>query len=72
MPCPQESTISSKKTTLENFRSRPGAERASGIFDTQREATARAKELNPNDKPDVERVRRTSGGNPDKRRSSRR
>jgi hypothetical protein len=49
-----------------------GAECASGIFDTQREATARAKELVPNDKPDVERVGHTSGGDPDKWRSSRR
>jgi uncharacterized protein YdaT len=47
-----------------------GSSRASDILDTQRAAVERAKELNPNDRPDVERVRHTSGGNPDKWRSS--
>ena len=47
-----------------------GAARASGVFDTQREAIDYAKQLNPNDKPDVERVRDTSGGDRDKWRSS--
>jgi hypothetical protein len=72
MPCPKESTISSKKHAGKFPVKARGAERASGIFNAQREATARANELNPNDKPDVERVRRTSGGDPDKWRSSRR
>jgi uncharacterized protein YdaT len=48
-----------------------GSDRASGIFDTQREAIERAKELNPNDHPDVERVRDTEQGGRDKWRSSR-
>ena len=43
-----------------------GSERASGIFDTQKEAIERAKELNPNDHPDVERVRDTNQGGRDK------
>ena len=47
-----------------------GSERASGLFDTQEEAIARAKELNPSDHPDVERVRATSGGEPDKWRKA--
>ena len=47
-----------------------GADRASGVFDTQKEAIDYAKELNPNDHPDVERVRHTSGGEPDKWRSA--
>lgn len=46
-----------------------GSSRASGIFDTQREAIDRAKELNPRDKPDVARVRNTSHGGPDQWRS---
>jgi len=47
-----------------------GADRASGVFDTQREAIDHAKKLNPDDHPDVERVRNTSGGSPDKWRSA--
>jgi hypothetical protein len=43
-----------------------GAERASAVLPTQKEAIARAKELNPNDHPDVERVLNTSGGGRDK------
>lgn len=48
-----------------------GSDRASGIFDTQREAIERAKQLNPDDHPDVERVRDTERGGRDKWRSSR-
>lgn len=47
-----------------------GASRASGVFKTQREAIDYAKQLNPDDKPNVERVRHRSGGSPDKWRSS--
>jgi uncharacterized protein YdaT len=47
-----------------------GAQRASSIVNTQREAVARVKELNPEDKPDVERVRNTTSGGRDKWRSS--
>lgn len=39
-----------------------GSHRASGIFDTQHEAIDRAHELNPNDHPEVERVRDTETG----------
>ena len=42
-----------------------GASRASGLFDTQKEAIEYAKKLNPDDHPDVERVRNTSVGKPD-------
>lgn len=45
------------------------SERASGVYDTQREAIDRARELNPNDRPDVERVRQTDRGGRDKWRS---
>jgi len=46
-----------------------GSTRASEILDTQREAIERAQELNPNDHPDVERVRNTQAGQRDKWRS---
>jgi hypothetical protein len=46
-----------------------GSQRASDILDTQRAAIDRVHELNRNDHPDVERVRNTSGGHPDKWRS---
>jgi uncharacterized protein YdaT len=49
-----------------------GSERASAIEDTQRDAIARAKEFNPNDRPDVSRVEHTKGGKPDHWRSARR
>jgi len=49
-----------------------GAERASAICDTQNQAFRRAIELNPNDHPDVSRVRHTSAGGPDQWRSGRR
>ena len=48
-----------------------GAGRASGIFDTQRKAIDYAKQLNPADHPDVERVRNTDHGSRDKWRSDR-
>lgn len=48
-----------------------GSDRAAEIVDTQREAIERVKELNPDDHPDVERVRDTSRGGRDKWRSSR-
>jgi uncharacterized protein YdaT len=47
-----------------------GSDRASEILDTQREAIERAKELNPDDRPDVERVRNTDVGGRDKWRGS--
>ena len=45
---------------------RANSKRASAVLDTQREAIERARELNPDGQPLVERVRHTSGGNPDK------
>jgi len=47
-----------------------GSDRASALFDTQAEAIAHARELNPNDHPDVERVRHTASGGPDKWRAA--
>jgi hypothetical protein len=44
---------------------RPNAERASAILPTQAEAIERAREISPNTRPDVERVRHTSVGKPD-------
>jgi hypothetical protein len=44
---------------------KPGAERASAILPTQAEAIERAREISPNARPDVERVRYTSAGKPD-------
>ena len=49
---------------------REGAERASAITDTQKEAIERAKEISPGTNPDVERVRKTQVGGPDKWRSA--
>jgi hypothetical protein len=43
-----------------------GSQRASDILDTQREAINRVDELNPDDRPDVERVRNTTVGRRDK------
>lgn len=43
--------------------------RASAVLPTQAAAIARAKGLNPEATPLVERVRRTTRGNPDKWRS---
>ncbi len=47
-----------------------GSERASAVLPTQAEAIARARELNPNDHPDVSRVRQTEGGGPDQWRKA--
>jgi hypothetical protein len=44
---------------------RPNADRASAVLPTQAEAIKRAKELNPNNIPLVERQRHTSCGRPD-------
>lgn len=44
---------------------KPDASRASAILPTQAEAIERAKEISPNTRPDVERVRFTSVGKPD-------
>jgi uncharacterized protein YdaT len=46
------------------------SERASNVLDTQRDAIDRAKELNPDDRPDIERVRNTQAGGRDKWRST--
>ena len=45
---------------------RPDSKRASAVEPTQREAIGRARQLEPGAQPFVERVRRTSGGSPDK------
>jgi len=45
---------------------KPDSERASAVLPTQAEAIARARELNPDKPPLVERVRHTTGGKPDK------
>jgi len=45
---------------------RGDAERASAVLPTQAEAIERAKELNPDNPPLVERVRHTTSGKPDK------
>lgn len=47
-----------------------GSRRATDILDTQREAIDRVDELNPNDRPDVERVRDTVSGGRDKWRKA--
>ncbi len=44
---------------------RPNAQRASDVLPTQAEAIYRARQLNPNIAPLVERVRTTSVGKPD-------
>jgi hypothetical protein len=44
---------------------KPNSQRASAVAATQEEAIRRARELNPNIAPLVERVRRTSAGKPD-------
>jgi hypothetical protein len=43
-----------------------GAERVSAIADTQKEAIGLVEQFNPDDRPDVERVRNTSQGGRDK------
>jgi len=45
---------------------RSGSERASAVLPTQREAIERARELDPDRAPIVERVRDTASGKPDK------
>jgi hypothetical protein len=45
---------------------KPNSERASAVAPTQAEAIGRARQLNPDAAVHVERVRNTSGGNPDK------
>jgi len=49
---------------------KPGADRASAILPTQAKAIERAKEISPNTRPDVERVRHTSVGKPDQWRKA--
>lgn len=49
---------------------RANSKRASDVLPTQREAIERARELNPDGKPLVERVRNTSAGHPDKWRKT--
>ena len=44
---------------------RANSERASGIAATQKDAIARARELNPNASIHVERIRNTKRGSPD-------
>ena len=44
---------------------RPNSGRASAVLPTQAAAINRAREMNPNVAPLVERVRHTSGGKPD-------
>jgi hypothetical protein len=45
---------------------KPNSERASAVAPTQAEAIQRAQQLNPDAAVHVERVRHTTGGNPDK------
>jgi hypothetical protein len=49
---------------------RPNSTRASAVADTQAEAIAIARALNPGKSPDVERVRHTSRGKPDQWRKA--
>ena len=49
---------------------RANSERASAVEPTQAKAIERARELNPGHSPDVERVRYTTGGSPDKWRKA--
>jgi hypothetical protein len=48
-----------------------GGTRAAGVFDNQHQAIAQVKQWNPNDRPDVERVRNTNAGDRDKWRPAR-
>ena len=45
---------------------KPNSERASAVAPTQAQAIERARQLNPDAAIHVERVRNTTGGNPDK------
>ncbi len=47
-----------------------GSERASRLLDTQKEAEQLVKQFNPEDKPDVERVRNTKTGGRDQWRKA--
>lgn len=49
---------------------RANADRASAIRDTQAEAIAVAREMNPGHSPDVERVKHTNRGKPDQWRKA--
>ena len=49
---------------------RAGAERASAVLPTQKEAIDKAREMNPGVSPHVERVRNTSKGSADKWRKA--
>jgi hypothetical protein len=49
---------------------RGGSKRASAVEPTQTEAIARARELEPDVAPNVERVRHTSAGKPDQWRKA--
>lgn len=49
---------------------RPGAERASAVAATQAEAIEIARQIEPNVRPVVERVRHTSQGRPDQWRKA--
>lgn len=49
---------------------RANAGRASAVCDTQAEAIAVARELNPGHSPDVERVKHTNRGKPDQWRKA--
>jgi hypothetical protein len=49
---------------------RPDAQRASAVCDTQAQAIARARELNPGVAPAVARVRHTDHGYPDQWRKA--
>lgn len=46
------------------------SDHASGLFDTQQEAIEYAKQLNPEDHPNVERVRNVATGGRDQWRSA--
>jgi pyridoxine/pyridoxamine 5'-phosphate oxidase len=48
---------------------KPDSKRASAVCETQAEAIAKARELNPNSTPMIERVRNTKIGSPDKWRT---
>jgi uncharacterized protein YdaT len=73
---PLEITMTKKQIFVERREQgdyavrRPNSERASDILPTQKEAIHRAKELSPGTTPNVERVRHTKGGSPDKWRTS--
>ena len=49
---------------------REGSDRASAVESTQADAIKRAREMFPGVAPDVERVRHTTQGNPDKWRKA--